>query len=122
VNIGDILRVYTQLVTPPKEKIALYVGSHFGNELFFWFNTNPRKRPGQIAVARGEAPGITRDCFLDCGQVRTFTAYELAAAQHCGRATRDFCRRVADEVAWRATTLTKGQRSSIAWALNSWSP
>jgi hypothetical protein len=113
VNAGDVVRVHTTLTAPPKDKIVLCVGVHFGNELFLWFNTDARQRPGQMAVMRDEAPGISHDCFLDCGRVTTFPAHELVSAQYCGRAQGAFLMRVADEVATRATTLTNGQRRSI---------
>jgi hypothetical protein len=122
VKVGDVLRVRTTLATPPKDKIALYVGTHFNNELFLWFNTKRQRRPAQMAVAPREAPGITHACFLDCGQAKTFTADELAGAQSFGRATPNFCRRVADEIAMRATTLTQRQRSSIAATLKAYPP
>jgi hypothetical protein len=117
VNVGDIVRVHTTLATPPKYKIALCVGVHFGNELFLWFNTERRQRPAQMAVERRKVPGISHDCFLDCGRVTTFPALELATAQYCGRASTDFLLKVADEIALRATTLTTGQRNSIARVL-----
>jgi hypothetical protein len=74
VNVGDIFRIHTTLVTPPKQKIVLYVGG----SLFLWFNTEPRKeRPAQMKVTAREVPGISRDCFLDCGRVTVFPEREL---------------------------------------------
>ena len=58
---GGIYRIHTILTTPPKEKIVLYVG----DGLFFWFNTNARQHPGQLAVKRGERPAIIHDCYLN---------------------------------------------------------
>jgi hypothetical protein len=109
--------LHTTLSYPSKEKIALYVGIHFGSRLFLWFNTKPQRRPGQMAVVRREAPGITHDCFLDCGRAVTHTDTELASAINRGRASDAFLARVADEVEARAATLTKGQRTSIARTL-----
>jgi len=90
VNVGDVLRVHTTLANPPKEKIVLYVGTYAGADLFVWFNTDRRKRPAQMAVTQGEAPGISRNCFLDCGRVTTFSARELSCAVPCGRASNQF--------------------------------
>jgi len=44
----------------------------------------------QMAVTQGEAPGISRNCFLDCGRVTTFSARELSCAVPCGRASNQF--------------------------------
>lgn len=111
--VGDVLRVYTTLANPPKQKIVLYVGAG----LFLWFNTEARRRPAQMPVALGEAPGISHDCFLDCGRVTAFTAPELDQAEHCGRASDKFLLRVAVEIESRATTLTTGQRKTVVSAL-----
>jgi len=70
-----------------------------------------------MAARPKEAPGITRDCFLDCGQAKTSTASELQAAQHCGQASASFLARVLEEIEQRATTLTTGQRKSITEVL-----
>jgi hypothetical protein len=115
LNVGDVLRVRTVLTNPPKQKIVLYVGT--AQQLFLWFNTEPRKRPAQMSVAAHEAPGIVHDCFLDCGRVTVFTEHELANAAHCGRAPLIFLLRVAEEIELRAVTLATGHRNAVALAL-----
>jgi hypothetical protein len=115
VNVGDVLRVYTTLAKTPKQKIVLYVGT--AQQLFVWFNTEPRQRPAQMPVAAREAPGIPHDCFLDCGRVTVFTERELANAENCGRASRVFLLRVAEEIEVRAVTLATGHRKAVALAL-----
>jgi len=76
MTVGDVLRISTVLTKPPKPKIVLCVGV----DLFLWFNTDARRgRPAQMPVSRNEAPGITRDCFLDCGRVTSFFPNEIAA-------------------------------------------
>jgi hypothetical protein len=115
VKVGDVLRIYTTLANPPKEKIVLHV--HVGANLFLWFNTNPRSRPAQMAVTAREAPGITHDCFLDCGRATFFSDPELERATHCGQASAAFLLRTAEEIELRATSLTGVQRKSIAGAL-----
>ena len=118
MNVGDVLRVHTTLTKPPKHKIVLYVGHHAGADLFLWFNTNPRReRPAQMSVAPNEAPGITHNCFLDCGRVTTFTAYELERATRLGRASDLFLARVAQEIELRAITLVTGHRKKIVNAI-----
>jgi hypothetical protein len=77
-NIGDVFRVYTTRSAKPKTKIAIYVGTLDGVELFLWFNTEARRSvPAQMPVRVREAPSITRDCFLNCGQAMDFPANEL---------------------------------------------
>jgi hypothetical protein len=109
---GRIYRVRTTLADPPKEKIVLCL-----DNLFLWFNTEPRQRPAQMKVARGEAPGITRDCHLDCGRVTMFPARELATAIDCGMCSNKFLLRVIEEVEQRATTLTGLHRRQIVQIL-----
>jgi hypothetical protein len=65
------------------------------------------------AGSAGEAPGISRDCFVDCSRVTTFPAHELEDAVHYGRAGRALLLRVAEEVQARAVTLTNAQRKAI---------
>jgi hypothetical protein len=114
MNVGDVLRVHTTLANPPKPKIVMYVGNYAGTDLFLWFNTEPRsKRPAQMPVSSNEAPGITRDCFLDCGRVTTFPTRELDRSEHCGRVSQDFLVRAAQEVEDRASTLAAGHRKAI---------
>jgi hypothetical protein len=115
LNVGDVLRVRALLANPPKQKIVLYVGT--AQKLFLWFNTEPRKRPAQMSVAPHEAPGITHDCFLDCGWVSVFSERELANAEHCGRAALIFLLRVAEEIELRAVTLAAGHRKAVVRAL-----
>jgi hypothetical protein len=115
VSAGDVYRIRTTLTDPPKQKIVLHVGT--ATNLFLWFNTDARKRPAQMAVAQQEAPGITHNCYLDCGRVTTFPQRELDGAEHCGHASNAFLTRVIEEVETRATTLTRGQRNAIATAL-----
>ncbi len=118
MNVGEIFRVHTTLANPPKQKIVLYVGRLGGIDLFLWFNTDARRnRPAQMQVAPGQAPGILRECFLDCSRLTTFPNRELADAVPCGRAPRAFLLRVAQEVEARALTLTNAQRKAIAASL-----
>ncbi len=58
-----------------------------------------------MAVKAGEAPGITRDCHLDCGRVTVFPPGELASAEDMGACANEFLLRVANEVENNATTL-----------------
>jgi hypothetical protein len=109
-EVGGIYRVWTALVKPPKEKIVLYVGNGF----FLWFNTKPRNRPGQLCVQPGECPGITRECYLDCGRVTLFSDAELSAAQYCGIAGIDFLTMVVEEIEIRATVLVGLHRKTVA--------
>jgi hypothetical protein len=114
VKVGDVFRVHTTLTSPPKKKIVL----HVGGGLFLWFNSDPRRsRPAQMQVGSGEVPGISHACFLDCGRVTVFTALELQEAEYCGHASDVFMLRVAEEVEFRATTLTMGQRKTVGSAL-----
>lgn len=117
MRIGDIWRVHTALARPPKVKIVLCIGHHFGRHLFLWFNTEERLRPAQMSVGANDAPGITRDCFLDCGRTTTFPDHELAKAQHCGVASAAFLTKVAEEVRERAATLPTRHRNAIVAAL-----
>jgi hypothetical protein len=118
VNVGDVFQIHTSLVNPPKQKIALYVGRLGSIDLFLWFNTEARRnRPAQMRVAPREAPGISRDCFLDCSRVTTFLQRELEDAVPCGRASRAFLLRVAQEVEARAVTLTNAQRKAVVVSL-----
>ena len=79
--IGNVYRIYTTLVKPPKTKIVLYVGGDY----FLWFNSKPHSSwPGQLQVREGEAPGITKDCYLNCGRATVVRSAELAAAEHQG--------------------------------------
>jgi len=114
MTIGSVLRIYTVLTNPPKTKIVLCVGGH----MFLWFNTDARKgRPAQMPVKAGEAPGITRDCFLDCGRATTFSAREMASAVVCGVVDNPFLQRVIEEVEQRASSLPQGQRKTICAAM-----
>lgn len=110
---GHVYRIRTTLVNPPKIKIVLCAGGG----LFLWFNTEPRRRPAQLQAFPDDAPGLTRACYLDCGQVTVFSEEELAAAKHEGRASNAFLRRVIEEVELRAVTLSTAQRGIIAEAL-----
>jgi len=100
VITGHVYRIPTALSNPPKTKIVLCVGNWF-----LWFNTEARQRPAQMAVKAGEAPGITKDCHLDCGRVTVFPPGELAAAQDMGACAHELLSRIADEVENNATTL-----------------
>jgi hypothetical protein len=114
VSVGDILVVTTTLTNPPKTKIAIDVG----NGHCLWFNTDPRRNriATQLRVQAGEAPGITRDCYLDCGEVKSHPAAELAAATNRGPASKAFLAKVSAQVL-TAKTLTPAQRSEIVKAL-----
>jgi hypothetical protein len=70
-----------------------------------------------MPVARGEAPGISHDCFLDCGRITAHSARELEQAEDHGRASNAFLLRVAEEIELRATTLATGHRKAISNAL-----
>lgn len=109
---GRVYRIHTTLVDPPKEKIVLCVGT-----LFLWFNTDPRRRPAQLPVKPGEAPGISRNCYLDCGRVTVFPPLELATAKDQGACMPQFLLRVIDEIKNRATTLATLHRRQIAETL-----
>jgi len=100
VITGHVYRVHTTLANPPKTKIVLCVGNWF-----LWFNSEARQRPAQMQVKAGEAPGISKDCYLDCGRITVFPPGELAAAQDEGACTHEFLSRVADEIEKGATTL-----------------
>jgi hypothetical protein len=114
VITGNVYRIHTTLVDPPKEKIVLYVGDGF----FLWFNSKPHPRwPGQMKVSTAEAPGITKDCYLNCGRVTVFRPSELAAAKDQGPCTGAFLLRVIDEVEKRATTLVTLHRRQVAQTL-----
>jgi hypothetical protein len=115
VIVGEIVRVRTTLTRPPKHKIVLFVGTE--QSLFLWFNTEPRQRPGQMPVAPREVPGISRDCFLDCGRATVFPIEELARAERCGQAPAAFLARAVEEIEARAITLATGHRKAIAAAL-----
>jgi hypothetical protein len=108
VITGHIYRVHTTLANPPKTKIVLCVGSWF-----LWFNTEPRQRPAQMQVKAGEAPGISKDCHLDCGRITVFPPSELAAAKDEGACTHEFLSRVADEVENHAITLANLYRRDV---------
>jgi hypothetical protein len=113
MNIGHVFRIWTTLATPPKEKIVLCVG----DDLFLWFNTDARHRPAQMQVAAGEAPSITRPCYLDCGRVTVFPTREIERASDCGRSSDAFLLRVAEEVELRATSVVALHRRIIVAAL-----
>jgi hypothetical protein len=82
VITGHVYRVRTTLVNPPKTKIVLCVGNWF-----LWFNTDARKGvPAQMQVKAGDAPGISKDCHLNCGRITVFPPGELAAATDEGPA------------------------------------
>jgi hypothetical protein len=108
VITGHVYRIHTTLSNPPKTKIVLCAG-----DLFLWFNSEPRRRPAQMSVSDAEAPGITKDCYLDCGNATVFRPSELAAAKDQGACTRDFLLRVIDEIEKRATTLATLHRRRI---------
>ena len=105
---GHIYRVHTTLADPPKTKIVLCVGNWF-----LWFNTELRQRPAQMPVKAREAPGISKDCYLDCGRINVFLSGELAAAEDMGACAYEFLSRVADEVENRATTLAPLYRRQV---------
>jgi hypothetical protein len=116
VIVGEILHVWATLARPPKRKIVMFVGTE--QSLFLWFNTDARRnRPAQVPVAAHEIPGITHDCFLDCGWVSTFPERDLAGASSSGCAWPDFLLRVAEEIEAHATTLTAYHRRTIVAAL-----
>jgi hypothetical protein len=108
VIAGHVYRVHTTLANPPKTKIVLCVGNWF-----LWFNTEARNRPAQMRVKAGEAPGITKDCHLDCGRITVFPPGELAAAKDEGLCTQEFLSRVADEVEKNAITLANLYRREV---------
>jgi hypothetical protein len=108
VITGHVYRVHTTLANPPKTKIVFCVGNWF-----LWFNTEARRRPAQMAVKAGEAPGISRDCHLDCGRINVFPPGELAAAEDMGACAHEFLSRVADEVENSATTLAALYRREV---------
>lgn len=105
---GNVYRIQTVLTKPPKTKIVLCVGNWF-----LWFNTDARQRPAQMAVMTAEAPGITKDCHLDCGRATVFPPGEFAAAEDMGACSHEFLSRVVDEVETRATTLAGLYRREI---------
>ena len=109
IATGHVYRIGTRMVDPPKTKIVVCVGDWF----FIWFNSEPRQRPGQMPVSVAEAPGITKDCYLDCGRVTTFPPRELADAEDQGACTRDFLLRIIDEVENRGRTLVSLHRSTV---------
>jgi hypothetical protein len=113
VITGHVYRIHTTLVNPPKTKIVLCTG-----DFFLWFNSEPRQGwPAQMRVSAAEAPGITKDCYLNCGRVTVFRPSELAEAKDQGACTRDFLLRVIDEVENRATTLATLHRRQVAQSL-----
>lgn len=112
-TVGRIYRIKTVLTKPPKEKIVLYVG----NDLFFWFNTDARQRPGQMEVNPGDCPAITHKCYLDCGRVTTFSDREVQASIVCGDVDAAFIKRVVEEVVERATVLVGAHRKLVAETL-----
>jgi hypothetical protein len=68
------------LTRPPKDKIVLCVSVDPG-PYFLWFNTLPRPHgDGQLAIAETEHSAISRDCYLDCSRMTTFSPIELATA------------------------------------------
>jgi hypothetical protein len=66
-----------------------------------------------MAVKAGEAPGISKDCHLDCGRINVFPPGELAAAEDMGACAHEFLSRVADEVENSATTLAALYRREV---------
>jgi hypothetical protein len=66
-----------------------------------------------MRVKAGEAPGISRDCHLDCGRITVFPPDELAAAEDQGACTHGFLSRVAAEVETSATTLAGLYRREV---------
>jgi hypothetical protein len=109
-DVGAIYRVRTVLVTPPKDKIVLYVG----NEFFLWFNTVAKQQTGQLCVQPGECPEIIHECYLNCSRVTLFPEAERAAARHCGVADIKFLTRVVEEIELRATVMPGVQRKTVA--------
>jgi hypothetical protein len=109
-DVGAIYRIRTVLVTPPKDKIVLYVG----NDWFLWFNTTARQGPGQLCTQPGECPEIIKQCYLNCSRVTLFPDPERAAARHCGVADIKFLTKVVEEIELRATVLPGLQRKTVA--------
>lgn len=109
-EVGAIYRIRTVLVTPPKEKIVLYVG----NDWFLWFNTLAKQQTGQLCVQPGECPEIKHESYLNCSRVTLFPDAERAAARHCGVADIKFLTKVVEEIELRATVLPGVQRTTIA--------
>lgn len=87
MNAGEIYVVRTNLTNPPKDKIVLCICGQA--DLFFWFNTDPRRHGiGQMAFSGTEHGALSRACYLDCSRVTTFSPQELAAAQARGPVTQ----------------------------------
>lgn len=81
--LGHVLEIYTNLSSPPKDKITICICAD--SNLFFWINTNPRRHGiAQFPLTSDDHGRLNRDCFLDCSRVTTFGDIELSGAQDHG--------------------------------------
>lgn len=70
-----------------------------------------------MQVKAGEAPGITKNCHLDCGRITVFPLAELATAKDEGACTHEFLSRVGNEMENNATTLANLYRREVPQTL-----
>ena len=92
---GHVYVVHTVLARPPKDKLILCICSV--ESLCFWINTNPQRHGlGQFALTAADHGALTRDCFLDCSRVTTFSQQELNAAQHRGAISVALAKRIVE--------------------------
>lgn len=95
MNAGHVYIIYTTLTRPPKDKIALCICAI--ENLFFWINTDPQRHGiGQLPLRAADHDALTRDCFLDCSRVTTFSQSELGGAKTRGAISTELAKRIVE--------------------------
>ncbi len=80
---GHVYVIYCSFIKIPHEKISLCICNK--DHYFFWFNSNPNVPPiDQLAIKAGEHQAISKDCFLDISNIKSFPQSNLDTAKARG--------------------------------------
>jgi hypothetical protein len=83
VKCKSVYVYYCQWIKNPHDKIVLCICDK--SKFFFWFNSEAAFHDhGQLAIAAGEHPAITKACFLDLSGVKGISPQELKGIQDRG--------------------------------------
>ena len=100
---------FCRWIDKPHDKIALCFCDQ--RNFLFWFNSEAAYHGiAQMQVAAGEAPAITKDCFLDLSGAKGISEAEIAAANHRGPISDAFAARISAILSEPVATLPESHR------------
>ncbi|HEV2628045.1 MAG TPA: hypothetical protein VGV41_05320 [Pseudolabrys sp.] len=99
-----------QWIKNPHDKIALCVCDK--QSFLFWFNSSAAFHGhGQLAIAAGEHPAITKGCYLDLSGIKGISSSEATAARDRGPISDALKARVLAALANPIATLPEAHRN-----------